>query len=70
MAQQNAKSKEIPSYNIPHSFISHSLDMVQAFQQCGDEEKASEIYNQLLNNYDEYQQWETAKRKQKQRIKQ
>lgn len=55
--------KEIPSYNIPHSFISHSLDMVQAFQQCGDEEKASKIYNQLLNNYNEYQQWETAKRK-------
>lgn len=53
--------KEIPSYNIPHSFVSGSLDIIHAYQQCGREDKAISIYNQLSNTYNEYERWEQAK---------
>ena len=52
---QNAKAlqvlerseKEIPTYNLPHSYVSGSLDMVDAYQQCGKHDKAESIYKKL-----------------------
>jgi hypothetical protein len=49
--------KEIPTYNLPHSYISGSLDMVDAYQLCGKTEKATNIYQQLEKTYKEYQIW-------------
>ena len=59
--------KEIPSYNLPHSYISGSLDMVEAYQLCkeglknkvdsGKLEKATKIYQQLEKTFKEYQIW-------------
>ena len=59
--------KEIPSYNQPHSYISGSLDMVDAYQLCREGlknkvdneklEKATKIYQQLEKTYKEYQIW-------------
>ena len=62
---QNAKAlkvlerseKEIPTYNLPHSYVSGSLDMVDAYQLCGKTEKATKIYQQLEKTYKEYQIW-------------
>ena len=62
---QNAKAlqvlerseKEIPTYNLPHSYVSGSLDMVDAYQLCGKAEKATKIYQQLEKTYKEYQIW-------------
>ena len=62
---QNAKAlqvlerseKEIPPYNLPHSYVSGSLDMVDAYQLCGKAEKATKIYQQLEKTYKEYQIW-------------
>ena len=39
--------KEIPTYNLPHSYVSGSLDMVDAYQQCGKHDKAVSIYKKL-----------------------
>ena len=49
--------KEIPTYNLPHSYVSGSLDMVDAYQLCGKTEKATSIYQQLEKTYKEYQIW-------------
>ena len=59
--------KEIPSYNLPHSYVSGSLDMVDAYQLCreglknkvdsGKLEKATNIYQQLEKTFKEYQIW-------------
>ena len=59
--------KEIPSYNLPHSYVSGSLDMVEAYQLCkeglknkvdsGKLEKATKIYQQLEKTFKEYQIW-------------
>jgi hypothetical protein len=62
---QNAKAlqvlerseKEIPPYNLSHSYVSGSLDMVDAYQLCGKAEKATKIYQQLEKTYKEYQIW-------------
>lgn len=53
--------KEIPSYNVPHSIWSGSLELAQTYRACGKEAKALEIFNQLSTTYDEYQKWETEK---------
>jgi len=49
--------KEIPPYNLSHSYVSGSLDMVDAYQLCGKAEKATKIYQQLEKTYKEYQIW-------------
>lgn len=63
--------KEIPSCNLPHSYVSGSLDMVDAYQLCkeglkhkvdsGKWDKATNIYKQLEKTYNEYQIWEKSK---------
>ena len=57
--------KEIPPYNLPHSYVSGSLDMVDAYQMIGQRskdkgkmsEKATNIYQQLEKTFKEYQIW-------------
>ena len=49
--------KEIPTYNLPHSYVSGSLDMVDAYQLCGKTGKATKIYQQLEKTFKEYQIW-------------
>ena len=63
--------KEIPPCNLPHSYVSGSLDMVDAYQLCreglkhkvdsGKWDKATNIYKQLEKTYNEYQIWEKSK---------
>ena len=53
--------KEIPSYNLPHSYVSGSLDMVDAYQLCGKNHEATNIYKQLEKTYNEYLIWEKSK---------
>ena len=57
--------KEIPPYNLPHSYVSGSPDMVDAYQMIGQKskdkgkmsEKATNIYQQLEKTFKEYQIW-------------
>ena len=53
--------KEIPPCNLPHSYISGSLDMVDAYQLCGKSHEATNIYKQLEKTYNEYLIWEKSK---------
>ncbi|MBQ4450734.1 MAG: DUF2723 domain-containing protein [Prevotella sp.] len=53
--------KEIPSCNLPHSYVSGSLDMVDAYQLCGKSHEATNIYKQLEKTYNEYLIWEKTK---------
>jgi len=47
----------IPSYNIPHSVVSGSLDIATAYLQIGEREKGTEILQQLYNRTQEYLKW-------------
>ena len=53
--------KEIPPCNLPHSYVSGSLDMVDAYQLCGKNHEATNIYKQLEKTYNEYLIWEKSK---------
>ena len=53
--------KEIPPCNLPHSYVSGSLDMVDAYQLCGRNYEATNIYKQLEKTYNEYLIWEKSK---------
>ena len=53
--------KEIPACNLPHSYVSGSLDMVDAYQLCGRNYEATNIYKQLEKTYNEYLIWEKSK---------
>ena len=53
--------KEIPPCNLPHSYVSGSLDMVDAYQLCGRNYEATNIYKQLEKTYNEYLIWEKTK---------
>ena len=53
--------KEIPPCNLPHSYVSGSLDMVDAYQLCGKSHEATNIYKQLEKTYNEYLIWEKSK---------
>ena len=53
--------KEIPACNLPHSYVSGSLDMVDAYQLCGRNYEATNIYKQLEKIYNEYLIWEKSK---------
>ena len=49
--------EEIPSYNIPHDSNSYSLDIAEAYIQCGQQEKALPILEQLEKKSKEYIAW-------------
>ena len=49
--------EEIPSYNIPHDSNSSSLDIAEAYIQCGQQEKALPILEQLEKKSKEYIAW-------------
>ena len=53
--------KEIPPCNLPHTYVSGSLDMVDAYQLCGRNYEATNIYKQLEKTYNEYLIWEKSK---------
>ncbi len=46
--------KEIPSYNVPHSISSASIDLAEAYIACGKPEKAQPILDHLAQSTREY----------------
>ncbi|MBQ6965851.1 MAG: DUF2723 domain-containing protein [Bacteroidaceae bacterium] len=48
---------EIPSYNVPHSMSSSSLDLVNAYIDCGKPEQAEAILSTLAKKSKEYVAW-------------
>ncbi len=49
--------KEIPSYNVPHSLNSSSLDIADAFIACDKPERAVPILDQIEKHSKEYIRW-------------
>ena len=49
--------KEIPSYNVPHDINSASLDIADAFIECGKPERAVPILEQIEKHSKEYIKW-------------
>lgn len=49
--------KEIPAYNVPHDFNSSSLEIAQAYIDCGKVEKAMPILEAITTNAREYITW-------------
>ena len=49
--------KEIPSYNVPHDISSASLDIADAFIECGKPERAVPILEQIEKHSKEYIKW-------------
>ena len=46
--------KEIPAYNVPHSYRSGSMDIAQGFALLGHKEEASKIVDELWKNSTQY----------------
>ena len=53
----NFLEKNIPTYNVPHSYSSGSLDVARAWIALGNNKKAMEIINALWLNSAQYTYW-------------
>jgi hypothetical protein len=53
----NFLEKNIPTYNVPHSYSSGSLDVARAWLALGNNKKAMEIINALWLNSAQYTYW-------------
>lgn len=49
--------KVIPTYNVPHSYASGSLDMARAWAALGQPKQAINIINQMWKNSSQYVKW-------------
>ncbi|EFZ37298.1 putative bacteriophage lambda head decoration protein D [Hoylesella oralis ATCC 33269] len=47
----------IPTYNVPHSFISGSLDLARAYVLLGNRQKAASIIKDMWRNNVQYVEW-------------
>ena len=47
-------AKKIPTYNVPHSYTSGSLDMARAWSALGDNKKAMDIVKPMWDNSAQY----------------
>ena len=52
--------KEIPEYNVPHSYQSGSLELAQAWLSLGKKDKASHLAKAVAQNASEYCAWYTS----------
>ena len=52
--------KEIPEYNVPHSYQSGSLELAQSWLKLGEKEKAAHLADAVAKNASEYCAWYTS----------